>query len=711
MKKYLISGMAAIVFCGAFTSCSHDLDNGGDSTKSTVEETYEKAFITHFGEPASTQTWGFAPSTAAKTRTLRHDLAGQSWIRNFAKAGTRDGAQTKNMSGSWTFSVSENFNPADGETLELKANDSSGEEVVLGFLTFHGEGTASKLEGDKYYLNRKGISFTSYGNYQQIYIQMTGEYFDQFYCSDNEEPFSVWGSTWWGVNNNGQMNLSGNVQAGHTYKVWYANSDVKYYGINIQHHGELTYDDSISSNSGTETEQGSEQQEGQQGSEQQEGQQGSEQQEEQQGSEQQGSEQGTSSTTTIFSNDVTTCTITDDYDAIFTKAYYEAIKENMPEFNQTTGSRDYEFVSAGPFEFSIIFSNTSSAVCDKVGYYYYREEDGIGSRTEVQFKDETTDPTTYFQYTEDSGEGDYSWKTPGNQSGYQILDWGAQYVRAKVFTIDVPVGYRVGFWIENTCSNYPRFYSNQSLNQDGEHYSAVVDLDDDTFLVGLEDWLRAQGGDNDCNDIIISVNKGTTPPEIIIPSDDNDPQDETNEIVVIGEDLTIDDVKPDFDFNDVVFKVTWNKTQNKVTVKLLAAGGTLPLYVDGKEIHAEFAKVNPDKVIVTTTMINTAKNAHYAYKTPSFELENPSGTKIEEIAANIDVYAVKFGEPVRLAAPTGGVPSKIAVKTNFLNAGWCDEREDIDEKFTDNGTPLFKNYVQGNLDDNWYTRIKTKNNQ
>ena len=720
-----MKGFAAIVFCGAIASCSHDMDSGSDAVQSKVQETYEKAFVTRFGEPAATQTWGFGSTTAAKTRALRNDLAGQSWIRNFAKAGTRDGNQTKNISGNWTFSVNENFNPADGETQELKVNDTSGNEVVLGFLTFHGNGGASQLEGDKYYLSREGISFTSYGNYGQVYIKMDGDWNDSYYCSDNGEAFNSWGNKWWGVHKNGEQSLSGNVQAGHTYKVWYTNSDVKYYAINIQHYGDVAYDNSISSNSGTGTEQGSEQQEGQQGSEQQEEQQGSEQQEEQQGSEQQeeqqgseqqgseqqGSEQGTGSTTTIFSNNVTTCTVTDDYDAVFTKAYYEAIKENMPELNQTTGERDYEFVSAGPFEFSIIFSNTSSAVCDKVGYYYYREEDGIASRTEVQFKDETTSPTTYFQFTKNSGEGDYYWETPGTQSGYQILDWGAQYVRAKVFTIDVPVGYRVGFWIENTCSNYPRFYSNQSLNQDGEHYSAVVDLDDDTFLVGLEDWLRAHGGDNDCNDIIISVNKGTTPPEIIIPSDDNDPQDETNEIVVIGEDLTIDDVKPDFDFNDVVFKVTWNKTQNKVTVKLLAAGGTLPLYVDGKEIHAEFAKVNPDKVIVTTTMINTAKNAHYAYKTPSFEVENPSGTTIEEIAANIDVYAVKFGEPVRLAAPTGGVPSKIAVMTDFLNAGWCDEREDIDEKFTDNGTPLFKNYVQGNLDDNWYTKIKIKNNQ
>ena len=77
MKKYLISGMAAIVFCGAFTSCSHDLDNGGDSTKSTVEETYEKAFITHFGEPAQDRTWGFGSSAKALTRG--HNANANEW--------------------------------------------------------------------------------------------------------------------------------------------------------------------------------------------------------------------------------------------------------------------------------------------------------------------------------------------------------------------------------------------------------------------------------------------------------------------------------------------------------------------------------------------------------------------------------------------------------------------------------------------------------
>ena len=190
-----------------------------------------------------------------------------------------------------------------------------------------------------------------------------------------------------------------------------------------------------------------------------------------------------------------------------------------------------------------------------------------------------------------------------------------------------------------------------------------------------------------------------------------------DEIVVLAEDLTIDDVRPDFDFNDVVFKVTRYTSGEKngqVWVTLLAAGGTLHLTVDGHEVHEEFAKANPDKVILTTTMINTAENAHTAYKTASFQVTNPSGSNIQEIANNIPVVVTKFGGQIPLVAPTGGVPSKIAVKTDFLtdpNMGWCDERQDIDEKYNVKGTALFKSYVRGELDDNWYTLIKTKGNQ
>ena len=223
--------------------------------------------------------------------------------------------------------------------------------------------------------------------------------------------------------------------------------------------------------------------------------------------------------------------------------------------------------------------------------------------------------------------------------------------------------------------------------------------------VGFEDWH-----DFDYNDVIFEVT-GTEGGEKI----EVEEIEESDEIVVLAEDLTIDDARPDFDFNDVVFKVTRYTSGEKsgqVWVTILAAGGTLPLTVDGHEVHAEFAEVNPDKVIVTTTMINTAENAHDAYVTPSFQVVNPTGSTIEEIANNIAVVVTKFGEPITLTAPTGGVPAKIAVGTDFLKTGWCDERTDIDDKYIDvQGNPLFKSYVRGNLGDDWYTRIKTSNNQ
>ena len=190
MKKYLISGMAAIVFCGAFTSCSHDLDNGGDSTKSTVEETYEKAFITHFGEPASTQTWGFAPSTAAKTRAVNNSIIpGKVWPQ---KAGTRS-TTVVNIHGEYSFLVPENFNPTDGQSFEVKAkNSSNNEDVTVGLLTFYGDnGTASVADNSKWgydhSITRKAISFTAYCQLQQaVFIMDAPNYqYIPFLWTDN----------------------------------------------------------------------------------------------------------------------------------------------------------------------------------------------------------------------------------------------------------------------------------------------------------------------------------------------------------------------------------------------------------------------------------------------------------------------------------------------------------------------------------------------
>ena len=68
MKKYLLTGMAAMMFCGVFTSCSRDTDFG-QTKQQQIQETYEEAFISRFGNPSPNQDWGFGSQTTAQART------------------------------------------------------------------------------------------------------------------------------------------------------------------------------------------------------------------------------------------------------------------------------------------------------------------------------------------------------------------------------------------------------------------------------------------------------------------------------------------------------------------------------------------------------------------------------------------------------------------------------------------------------------------
>ena len=71
MKKYLMTGIAALALCAGFTSCSHDLDSYSPDEIKELEaqkivNNYQKAFVATFGKVAANQTWGFG---AASTRT------------------------------------------------------------------------------------------------------------------------------------------------------------------------------------------------------------------------------------------------------------------------------------------------------------------------------------------------------------------------------------------------------------------------------------------------------------------------------------------------------------------------------------------------------------------------------------------------------------------------------------------------------------------
>ena len=418
-------------------------------------------------------------------------------------------------------------------------------------------------------------------------------------------------------------------------------------------------------------------------------------------------------TRAVTSTDESNWTLSEGYTATFGQSYYEKIEQYMPELQPTRGSDNFEFVSTGSFEFSVIFAKTTSK--NEIGYYYYNpEKESLSERHEVTFMNNLQDQYTngsYFKVIKENNGVEEEYVPDYSESGYDMWSLsGIKEVRAKVFTINVPAGYHVGFWIKNHTSNWPIFYSNVAMNPDNYRYSAVVDLDDDTYLVGLEDWYRQAWGDDDCNDIIMSVKKGTNPPPIIIPTE------EYEEIRVMAEDLTVGQ-ETDFDFNDIVYDVrrylkdVGDYHEEQVVVIVRAAGGTLPLYIldDDHEVHKLF---NAD----IDEMVNTdAQNRGMKGKNADpyvFTLENPSryGSTIGEIAKNIPVWVIKDNVRCDLTVPnaTEGIAAKIGVGTDY---NWCEERRDIDDKYSlqepGRKISLFQDWVTGTFNGHdWYHYAK-----
>jgi len=82
MKKYLMTGIAALAMCAGFTSCSHDLEAPSQEDINNLEaqkiaNRYNQAFIATFGQPASNQDWGF--STTSSARALTRANPGESY--------------------------------------------------------------------------------------------------------------------------------------------------------------------------------------------------------------------------------------------------------------------------------------------------------------------------------------------------------------------------------------------------------------------------------------------------------------------------------------------------------------------------------------------------------------------------------------------------------------------------------------------------------
>ena len=162
---------------------------------------------------------------------------------------------------------------------------------------------------------------------------------------------------------------------------------------------------------------------------------------------------------------------------------------------------------------------------------------------------------------------------------------------------------------------------------------------------------------------------------------------------VIAEDLSASEAG-DFDFNDVVFDVVEAK-DGKTTLKLICAGGTLPLRVRGAnetpgvEVHSVFGETSPSNN-GKYKMYNTGAGPTVPEETFTVEGEYTTPEQIK----NIIIEVQKDNTWMPLNAKRGEAACKILVDDTFKPVR---ERTNIADE-----NKMFTNYVQGSFQDDFW---------
>ena len=168
---------------------------------------------------------------------------------------------------------------------------------------------------------------------------------------------------------------------------------------------------------------------------------------------------------------------------------------------------------------------------------------------------------------------------------------------------------------------------------------------------------------------------------------------------IIAEDLGASNGS-DFDYNDVVFDAfvysTWNgvtgRNEIRAAITILAAGGTLPIYIGSKddrfEVHEAFG-------VSTSTMVNTIAGKKNEYAPVQKDIFIAVNNYDKEYNVNDIQVEVQYGggNSAILYTLKGEAPQKICVDPTF---DWCDEYQNISTRYS-----LFKDYV-GNPSVRWY---------
>lgn len=226
-------------------------------------------------------------------------------------------------------------------------------------------------------------------------------------------------------------------------------------------------------------------------------------------------------------------------------------------------------------------------------------------------------------------------------------------------------------------------YSNSS--HDGKDYfDYIVKRVGGYYYVGFSFKANGQNpnqqvaGDNNYDDWIVRI----------VPAKLKGEEDKNTQRIIVEDLGSIGD----FDYNDLVFDAyVYNKDgKTWANIKLLAAGGTLPIYICGCE---EKVEVHDKFGVSRTTMVNTKKGT--VDKDPvefTIKLRNEVSSSFN--ANDIEVQVENNGNVMTLTSNVGRAPEKICVDNSFY---WCDEKVNVNTVY-----PNFAKYVSDPSFDKWW---------
>lgn len=192
----------------------------------------------------------------------------------------------------------------------------------------------------------------------------------------------------------------------------------------------------------------------------------------------------------------------------------------------------------------------------------------------------------------------------------------------------------------------------------------------------FRDWVKVGKSDGYFSDWIVTLTEaktGTSELVVRIIAEDLNAKAEDSEAAKDG----IED--SDWDFNDVVFDVRYT-SETTAMVKIVGAGGILPLYVANREVHELLGQKGPDE--------EGFYKIQNSGTSEEFEVTNINkSNKGSDIPVFVKRPTTSGGDvTLELKAPVGQPAAKICVKPTFKP---CNERQDIRKKY-----PLFAKWVQ-----------------